>query len=187
MPVSQIVTNSIADSAVTTVDIADLAVTPAKMSQKLTSDTAKTATGTSVDFTGIPSWVKRITVMLRGVSLSGTSHPLIQIGVSTPTTTGYLSATTFVFGGTSSGSLSSTAGFPVYAGGSANINNSQVVITAMGSNSWISSHNGNMTNLALSVNGGGSVTLGAALNMVRITTVNGTDTFAAGTINILYE
>jgi hypothetical protein len=44
-----------------------------------------------------------------------------------------------------------------------------------------------MTNLALTVNGGGSVTLGAQLNMVRITTTNGTDTFVTGSINILYE
>jgi hypothetical protein len=143
--------------------------------------------GTSIDFTSIPSWVKRITVMLSGVSLSGTSSPLIQIGNTTPTTTGYLSATTYVLGGVASGSIYSTAGFPIYAGASTNINNSQVVITAMGSNSWVSSHNGNMTNEALTVNGGGSVTLGAALNMVRITTINGTDTFDAGSINILYE
>jgi hypothetical protein len=35
--------------------------------------------------------------------------------------------------------------------------------------------------------GGGSVTLSGTLDRVRITTVNGTDTFDAGTINILYE
>ena len=36
--------------------------------------------GTSVDFTSIPSWVKRITVMFNGVSTSGTSNPLVQLG-----------------------------------------------------------------------------------------------------------
>jgi len=34
---------------------------------------------------------------------------------------------------------------------------------------------------------GGSKTLSDTLTQVRITTVNGTDTFDAGTINILYE
>ena len=32
-----------------------------------------------------------------------------------------------------------------------------------------------------------TVTLSATLDSVRITTVNGTDTFDAGSINILYE
>jgi hypothetical protein len=51
---------------------------------------------------------------------------------------------------------------------------------------WVSSH----TYRQLSTNalfGGGTVTLGGTLDRVRITTVNGTDTFDAGTINILYE
>ena len=33
----------------------------------------------------------------------------------------------------------------------------------------------------------GRVTLSGALDRVRVTTVNGTDTFDAGSINILYE
>jgi len=37
----------------------------------LTLATAQTASGTAVDFTGIPSWVKRITVMFSGVSTNG--------------------------------------------------------------------------------------------------------------------
>jgi hypothetical protein len=35
--------------------------------------------GTSIDFTGLPSWVKRVIVMFSGVSGSGTSHLLIQL------------------------------------------------------------------------------------------------------------
>jgi hypothetical protein len=33
----------------------------------------------------------------------------------------------------------------------------------------------------------GAATLGSTLDSVRVTTVNGTDTFDAGSINILYE
>jgi hypothetical protein len=143
--------------------------------------------GTSIDFTGIPSWVKRVTVNLRGVALSGASNLLIQIGNTTPTTSGYLSSSCYLYGGVASGGVTSTAGMPIYAGASTNINTSQVVITAMGSNSWVLTHNGTFTNLAISVNGGGGVTLAAALNMVRITSMSGTDTFTAGSINILYE
>ena len=34
---------------------------------------------------------------------------------------------------------------------------------------------------------GGSIALGGVLDRIRITTVNGTDVFDAGSINILYE
>jgi len=36
-------------------------------------------------------------------------------------------------------------------------------------------------------NSAGSKTLSAQLDRIRITTVNGTDTFDAGSINIMYE
>ena len=39
-------------------------------------------TQTSVDFTSIPSWVKRVTVMLSGVSTNGTSYVQVQLGDS---------------------------------------------------------------------------------------------------------
>ena len=45
----------------------------------ITAGTAVASTsGTSIDFTGIPSWVKRITVMFNGVSTNGTSNIQIQ-------------------------------------------------------------------------------------------------------------
>ena len=40
---------------------------------------------------------------------------------------------------------------------------------------------------AQTLTSGGSVTLSGILDRIRITTVNGTDTFDAGSINILYE
>jgi hypothetical protein len=154
----------------------------------LTSGTAVASTsGTSIDFTSIPSWVKRITIMLQGVSLSAVAAPLIQIGNTTPTTSGYLATSNYLYGGVGSGSVTSTAGMPIFAGAATNINNSQLVLTLVNGNTWISSHNGALTNLPISVNGGGSVTLSSVLNMVRITSTSGTDTFAAGLINILYE
>jgi hypothetical protein len=60
----------------------------------LTLATAKTTTsGTFVDFTGIPSWAKRITVMFNGVSTNGTSTFQIQVGTSAGVeTTGYVSS-----------------------------------------------------------------------------------------------
>ena len=72
----------------------------------IVSGTAVASTsGTSIDFTGIPSWVKRITVMLNGVSTSGTSIVQVQIGSGSPTTSGYTDAIGF-FGNTNNTGLS---------------------------------------------------------------------------------
>ena len=156
----------------------------------LTSGTAVTASGTSIDFTGIPSWAKRITVMLSGVSTNGTSTILIQLGDSGGIeTTGYLSHTGFAGGTNSAGGASSTAGFIVFGSSAANIFYGHATFTLSGSNLWVGSHifGLNATTIPYSVQGGGNKTLSDTLDRVRITTVNGTDAFDAGTINIMYE
>jgi len=61
-----------------------------------------------------------------------------------------------------------------------------MVITLISGSSYVSSHSG-MTNNTQAISGGGGITLSGTLDRVRITTVNGTDTFDAGTINIMYE
>jgi len=60
------------------------------VARPLTLGTAvNTTSGTSIDLTSIPSWVKRITVMLNGVSTNGASIPQIQLGAGSVDTTGY--------------------------------------------------------------------------------------------------
>jgi hypothetical protein len=152
----------------------------------LTSGTAVASTsGTSIDFTGIPSWVKRITVMLNGVSLSGSSHILIQIGAGSVTTTGYVSASALSIGTNQVLSVSSTAGFVAYAGGAANVFIGALTLLNVSGNSWVETQGGTLASYGAS--GGGNVALSGTLDRVRITSTNGTDTFDAGTINILYE
>jgi len=159
----------------------------------ITSMTAQASTsGTSIDFTSIPSWVKRITVMFNAVSLSGSSTIRIQLGTgsTTYTTSGYVTfGVTFSTGGlggaTDTGGFvigqNQTAGGPTAYGGSC-------VITNVTGNTWsyMAVMGGSSTTNGGQL-GGGSVPLGAALTAVRVTTVNGTDTFDAGSINILYE
>ena len=156
----------------------------------ITSGTAVASTsGTSIDFTSIPSWVKRITVMFTGVSTSGTSNIQVQLGTGgtpTYTTTGY-SAVGMGFGGTTGGTTAYTAGFGYSDGNVAtNTAGGQYVFSNLTGNTWTCSvsmwRNSNAIGL-----GAGSIALAAALTAVRITTVNGTDTFDAGSINILYE
>jgi hypothetical protein len=153
----------------------------------LVSDTAKASTsGTSIDFTGIPSWVKRITVMFSGVSTNGTSSYLVQLGDSGGIeTTGYVSTGTGVTGG-AGGTTSSTSGYIIRSLSAAAITSGQMVITLLGSNQWCSSYVLTFDSTAMQL-GAGSKTLSDTLTQVRITTVNGTDTFDAGSINILYE
>ena len=153
----------------------------------ITSGTSVASTsGTSIDFTSIPSWVKRITVVFNEVSTNGTSGTVIQIGTSGGVvTSGYVSSSV----GVSSGGVgvnSITNGFGIRNDNASYVFSGHMVITLLGSNIWISSHTGKIST-SIGGFGGGSVTLGGTLDRIRITTVNGTDTYDAGSINILYE
>lgn len=153
----------------------------------LVSGTAVASTsGTSIDFTGIPSWVKRITVMFNGVSTNGTSNWLVQIGSGSVTSTGYQSTSVGLPGG---GTQSSTTGLVLSSASASNINYGQMVLTLVSNNIWVGSHTlgDYLSTFYVVLGGGGSPSLSGALDRVRITTVNGTDTFDAGSINILYE
>jgi hypothetical protein len=154
----------------------------------LVSGTAVASTsGTSIDFTSIPAGVRRVTVMFDGVSTNGTSSLLIQLGDSGGIeNTGYLS--TSITDDASGGSLgvNSTAGFVYYQDQASYLGYGITTIVLVSGNVWVSSHTGRMTTTNV-VTGGGGKTLSDTLDRVRITTVNGTDTFDAGSINILYE
>jgi len=153
---------------------------------QLKSGTAQASTsGTSIDFTGIPSWVKRITVMFNGISTSGTAILQIQIGSGSVVTTGYLSQAW-----TSTGAGVVTSGFAITgANTAAYVWSGTATLTLIGSNVWISQ--GSVAYVVGTSNGwsfgGNSSALSGALDRVRITTGNGTDTFDAGSVNILYE
>ena len=156
----------------------------------LVSGTAVASTsGTSIDFTGIPSWVKRVTVMFNGVSTNGTSVVQIQLGTSSgATTTGYAVAAGSGVGGASPTVTQPTTGFPIVADGNvAYIRQGHLVVTNVSSNTWVASGTGGESAAGRWWVVGGSIALAATLDRVRVTTGNGTDTFDAGSINILYE
>lgn len=152
--------------------------------------TAVTASGTSVDFTGIPSWVKRITVMFNGVSTNGTSPPQVQLGAGSVTTSGYLGSNTF-----NNGTLAFGANFTSGIGLGVNTSawaascviQGSVCITLQTGNTWAATGSVGRSDAIGSYVTNSGLTLSGTLDRVRITTVNGTDTFDAGTINILYE
>ena len=142
--------------------------------------------GTSIDFTSIPSWVKRITVMMSGVSTNGSSNMQVQLGDSGGIeTTSYSSSASL--NGTSATANSTTGLLLTAAGGTTCIYSGLMTICLLGSNTWAASGNLGRSDAATTNMFGGSKTLSDTLTQVRITTVNGTDTFDAGSINILYE
>jgi hypothetical protein len=160
---------------------------PGTGSQLVSGTSQASTSGTSIDFTSIPSWVKRITVMFSGVSTSGTSVKLIQIGTSGGIdATSYLSTSTRLTGG-GVNTVGSTVGYNINSVIAADLLQGAISICTLGSNKWVASGLVAENATTLTVTTAGNKTLSATLDRVRITTVNGTDTFTAGSINILYE
>lgn len=145
--------------------------------------------GTSIDFTGLPSTVKRITVTFTGVSLDATADMLIQLGDSGGVeTTSYTSAMGAIFGGTPT-LATSTAGFILTSGAGASITQTGALTLTLldaATNTWVGV--GQLYNVGNSIQVfSGGKALSATLDRIRITTAAGTATFDAGTINIAYE
>jgi hypothetical protein len=144
-----------------------------------------TASGTVIDFTGIPSWVKRITILVNSIATNGTSNPLIQIGSGSVTSTGYLATSSNL-----SASVTTTAyttGFGINNASAGSLLIGTIILTTFGNNTWFSSGH-------ISVSTGtnnfiicGSNSLSGSLDRFRITTVNGVDKFVTGSINYIYE
>ena len=159
----------------------------------LTSATAVASTsGTSIDFTSIPSWVKRITVMFNGVSTNSTSPIIVQLGTSGGIqTSGYTGTMTQYQQSQNNVVTTLSSGFTIVDATGALATQTMygaMTITFFSSNDFMASGlfgsppaTTRMFSLA------GYKSLGGTLDRVRITTVNGTDTFDAGSVNILYE
>ena len=137
------------------------------------------------DFLDVPSWCKRVTVMLNVVGSNGGSSFLVQTGDGTLVITGYKSASV-LSRNSGNGSAMSTAGFILQQYGASFTHDGHVTITKIDNNTWIESHSISEGDSTI-FTGAGSKTLSGALDRIRLTTVNGTDLFDGGTINCMYE
>jgi hypothetical protein len=155
---------------------------------KIVTATAVTVSGTTVDFTSIPSWAKRVTVILSGVSTNGTSDMLLQIGAGSIVTSGYASGDGSVDGGGYAGFLS-TQGFTLASRNqnAAVIRHGSVVLHNVTGNTWVATVTFGASDSSNGTTGGGTLALGGALDRVRLTTAGGVNTFDAGIVNIFYE
>jgi hypothetical protein len=178
---------------------ANAALVLATAAARLVRETAQSTTsGTSIDFFGIPSWAKRVTVVFDNMSTTGGDYPLFQIGDSGGfETTGYAS-----FGSimaiqvnvspnvNSVQSNFSTNGFLLYWGDAASARYGTITLTNITGNTWTSSLVAGATipgSYAGTATGGGTKTLSGTLDRIRLTTTNGVDSFDGGLVNIIYE
>ena len=140
-----------------------------------------TTSGTTIDFTGIPSWVKCIKVILNGVSTNGSTGLYVQLGdIDGVETTGYASEVS-----NRGGDTIVTTGFAITRGlTSSSICHGIITICNCTGNTWVSSGNISLTGEV--VISAGSKTLSATLDRIRLTG-GGTNTFDAGQVNIMYE
>ena len=153
-----------------------------------TGTVSGTITVVGVDFLSIPSWVKRVTVMFNGVSTNGTSLKQIQLGdAGGLETTSYLGTSIQLTDGASVNAATITTGFGIRSPFAADTINGAVVIANLTGNTWVAQGALTDSSRAAGYFVGGAKALSDVLTQVRITTVNGTDTFDAGSINILYE
>jgi hypothetical protein len=155
-----------------------------------TTTTKASTSGTTVDFTDIPVWAKKVTILFSGVSTSGSSDVIVQIGTSGGyINSGYVGSAITVVGGASPGASAYSSGFLIRMGGGASAAAVRVGIVELQNvfdNTWVGDVSIGLTNTVYWAGGSGQLNAAAVLNSVRITTVNGTDTFDAGSISVRY-
>lgn len=151
----------------------------------ITTGTSQTASSSaSITFSSIPSWVKRITVMISDVVCSSGVNLNVQVGAGSTATTGYASGSGIFGSPNVAQAFTSTSAFNMYSV-SSSAQQIVMVINSFGSNVWLSQHNlcGGPTNQVSS--GCGKVALGGTLDRVVISPASGT--FTSGSFNIIYE
>jgi len=141
-----------------------------------------TTSGSTVDFTSIPSGTNFIRVLMYGVSLTGSDDFLLQIGTSgTPETSGYVAISERF-----TNAASSTSGFVIDLFSASNVvSGFWELVREPGTNKWVASFTGIEHGASRGRVSSGVLELGGALDVVRLTTVS--SNFDAGTASIFYQ
>lgn len=174
-------------------NIATAAATSAvanRMQYSLTASQATTS-GSAVDFTGIPSWARRVTLIFRGVSTSGTSEVIVQMGTSAGMqASGYTGGYVAPLPASSNAGGTHSIGFALTANtGAVDSRSGALVLVSPDGLVWVASGLG-----SAQVSGGanasfssGLIQLTGSLDRLRLRAVNGTDVFDAGSVSLLIE
>jgi hypothetical protein len=177
------------DASLTGADVQDGSLSRADVGDSMIRLGTQQATtsGTFKQFTGIPSWARRITLALWYVSTNGAANILVQLGTGgAPTTSGYAGYSVFSW---ASGvvPISSTAGIPIFNNAASYSHFGQLTFTNVGGNAWVASGQLVTGGTQGAIVSGGVIDLAGALDYLRIVTANGTDAFDAGAVNISWE
>lgn len=151
------------------------------------SVTVATTSGTAIDITGIPPWAKRLNVSLNGVSTNGGSAVQIQLGTSGGIVASGYAAFSSRLAGSALASAFITSGIAAAnivaatdtISGLIAISNLSGTMWSSSGGAYLSASNGSVT--------AGSIVLGGILDRIRLATVNGTDTFDAGSVTVSWE
>lgn len=181
------------DSSLTGADVQDGSLGRADLGESVIhrSSAIATQSGAFKDFSGIPSWARRVTLLLYGVSTTGASDLLIQLGSSaTPLSSGYINCQSIFSWASGIIGATSAAGVPIYNNSASYLWTGRIVMDLLepGLHNWIVTATLNNTQVApSSVVSSGLAPLTAALTMVRLTTASGVPTFDGGYASISWE
>ena len=150
--------------------------------------TTNTTSGTSIDFTSLPSGINRFTLLFNQVSTNGTSYKLIRVGKASGfVSSGYQSASSIIYGSNSAEVASSTAGFLIRSDVASEVFSGSASFHLLDNTNDIWTYSSVLGTATRTWHSAGYCSLGGELTQVRLTTVNGSDTFDNGSINIFYE
>lgn len=179
-----------AGSTVLTLPVGTATLTANGLNSNIVAGTSQaTSSGTTKSFTGIPSWVKRITVMFNAITTNGGNHLQVQIGSGSFATTGYTSYFGYFTNSNGTATADITSGIGLWHQGTNDVLYGNMVITNISGNTWIASHGGGFNNGInnYALGGSGSITLSGVLDRIQLATTS-TDNFSgSGSVNILYE
>lgn len=154
----------------------------------LTGTAQATTSGSAVDFTNLPAWVKFVQVDFVGVSLSGTAAPIVQLGDSGGIeNTGYSGSSVRLADASAVAISNYSSGFLLALTNAVNVIHGSMLICLENpsTNTWVASGTFGLSSGLVFCAVGGSKSLSGVLDRIRITN-SGADTFNAGEVNIRY-
>ncbi len=166
------------------------AITPDALRKgALVLDTLQTVSAVAqIDFTPIPAWVKRITIMFSGVSTNGTNFIDIQIGdAGGLETTGYVGTQSNIIGGNTGANNYGEDAFELRYVGTPYLVTGTFTLTLMNAatNLWVGTGvHGAETGIATTFFSAGRKALSETLDRLRISAGGNSIT---GSFNIMYE
>lgn len=190
---AQTTANTAITNAAAAQTTANNALAIANAAAKIQLYTAVSASGTSVVFSSIPTWAKKISFTYNGLSSSGTSLYILQLGSSGIATSGYFSTLSVTNSLLGLDSTSTTVGFAIaFPAAASDLNYGTFELNLIGSNQWAGAGNCSATRTGLGGNhatyaSGGGKSMPGVIDTIRLTTLNGTDNFDAGLVTITVE